>query len=137
MRAVTKPNFCKVCLEGLWLSLLKRVDLIDNIHEGCQWHAASDSKGKWMKTLDLQLVPLAEFREIAVDVRESFSILWTKDGKILNAFTNKTSFILEDNDAVGKYEVEVKFATEEVRVDSAGMLTAKAVYVVERSCTHA
>jgi hypothetical protein len=135
MRAVTEPNFCKVCLEGLWLSLLKRVDLIDDVREGCQWDATSESEGKWMKTLDLQLVPLAQFRRIPVDVQESISILWTKDGERLDAFMNKTSVILEDEDAVGRYVVDVKFATEEVRVDNAGMLTAKAVYIVERNCT--
>jgi hypothetical protein len=129
MRIVTTPNFCKVCLEGLWLSLLKRVDLIDNIHEGCQW------EGTWKKTLDLRLVPLADFREIPVDVKESFSISWTKDGEVLDAFTNQTSIILEDGDAVGRYVVDVKFGTEEVRVDREELLTARAGYIVDKTCT--
>jgi len=135
MRTVTIPNFCKVCLEGLWLSLLKRVDLIDEIHEGCQWETSSDFKGTWKKTLDLRLVPLAEFREIPVDVKEKFSIFWTKDGERLDAFTNKTSVIVDNEDAVGQYVVEVEFTTDEVRIDSARLLTAKAEYVVDKKCT--
>jgi len=87
-----------------------------------------------MKVLDLHLVPLADFREVPVDVKESLSISWTKDGEILGTFTNKTSITIEDEDAVGRYIVDVKFATEEVRVDRAGLLTARTEHIIDKKC---
>jgi hypothetical protein len=66
--------------------LLPTVLLEDEIREGCQQHTGD----KWMKTLSLQLVPLAEFREGPIDIDESFTIYWTKDGARLDAFANKT-----------------------------------------------
>jgi hypothetical protein len=112
------------------------VNLIDGIYESCQWHTASGSgsEGKWMKTLDLQTVALAGFREVPVDVQESISIFWTRDRKPLDGFTKKTTVILDDEDVVGRYIVDMKFTTKEVRADSAGLLTAKTEYFVKSKC---
>lgn len=144
MRAVAKPNFCKVCLEGLWWSLFKRVDLIDDIRERCVSHALStahpesvdhsDSKQKWTKILDLQLVPLAHLRDVSVHATEDYSITWTKDGELLDEHTNRTSLVIDDEDAIGRYEIDVVFTTEEVKVDRHGLLVAKAEYIVNKKC---
>ncbi|KAI0927498.1 hypothetical protein AcV5_008025 [Taiwanofungus camphoratus] len=144
MRIVTTPNFCKVCLEGLWLSLLRRVDLIDDMHAGCEWeHPGPDvevdipaplEKGKWKRIIGLDLVPLAQFREEAAGVHESYVITWAKDGQILESFTNKTMVEVDDEIAYGTYSVDVSFTTAEVRVDKEGLLQSRREYVVSSMC---
>ncbi|GBE85076.1 hypothetical protein SCP_0702620 [Sparassis crispa] len=129
MRVVTTPNFCKVCIEGLWLSLLKRVDLIDSLNAGCKLE-----EGRWKRTLGLDLVPLAQFREEAVEVEESYTITWAKNGDILATFANQTRIEVDDADALGTYTVDVQFTTPEVRVDKDGLLTSRVVYAVTSSC---
>jgi hypothetical protein len=131
MRTVTTPNFCKVCLEGLWLSLLRRVNLIDDIEEGCS-HTNSSA---WVKTLDMTLVPLAQFRSDAKENKnESYTILWQRNNRVLHEFTNKTRLEVDGENAVGDYAVDVKFATDEVRVDKDKLLTATARYEIIHNC---
>ncbi|KAF9468663.1 IgA peptidase M64-domain-containing protein [Collybia nuda] len=131
MRIVTSPNFCKACIEGLWLSLLKNVSLIDDIQESCEEHS-----GGWVKTLDLKLVPLAQFRADTMENKneESYTITWWKDQKILPEFTNQTRLEIAGDDAVGTYAIGVKFATQEVRIDKEKLLSAGARYKVTRNC---
>ncbi|KIK48057.1 hypothetical protein CY34DRAFT_798682 [Suillus luteus UH-Slu-Lm8-n1] len=124
MRSVTKPNFCKVCLEGLWLSLLKRIDLIDNSRIIC----GRDRH----RTLEVDLVPLAEFREHPVSSEESYSIAWSKDGKVLPHFANMTH--IDVSDEVGMYHIDVRFSTEEVRVDKGKLLGASRSFTVTEAC---
>ncbi|KAG8959269.1 hypothetical protein FRC03_008224 [Tulasnella sp. 419] len=45
MRRVTETNFCPVCVEGLWLRLLERVDLIDSLSSKCSNQDQSLSEG--------------------------------------------------------------------------------------------
>ncbi|KAK6992530.1 hypothetical protein R3P38DRAFT_3225605 [Favolaschia claudopus] len=61
MRQVTTPNFCKACIEGLWLALLRNVSLIDDID------ASS-----------------------VADLGESYTVTWRKDGQAIDKFTNST-----------------------------------------------
>ena len=121
MRKVTTSNFCKVCLEGLWLALLTRVDLIDNIEERCNYDKT--------KSIDLKLVPLAHLRDDSdvLDIKESLTIRWSKDGQVLDKFTNQTSIVVG---GVGKYGVDVEFTTEEVKVDIDGFLKARGELIV-------
>ncbi|KZT11793.1 uncharacterized protein LAESUDRAFT_733773 [Laetiporus sulphureus 93-53] len=130
MRLVTTPNFCKVCLEGLWLSLLRRVDLIDNLRAGC-----IVDENAWLKRiLELDLVPLAQFREEAVGVEESYTVTWKKDGKVLEEFANQTSISMDDALALGTYTVDVQFSTAEVRMDKNGLLRSQLEYIVDDTC---
>lgn len=130
MRIVTSPNFCKACIEGLWLSLLKRVSLIDDIQESCE-HRSGES----VKTLDLKLVPLAQFRTDATVNKsgESYTITWWKDQKVLKEFTNQTRLEIA-GDAVGTYAIGIKFATQEVRVDKDNLLSSGVKYEVTQNC---
>lgn len=129
MRIVTAPNFCKVCLEDLWLKLLRRVDLIDDLRTSC---VRRDSG--WVRRLELDLVPLGQFREEPVDVKESYSIIWTKDGRVLQEFTNERVLELPDAGAAGTYAAHVEYLTEEVRVDKEGLLKSKREHKVAATC---
>ncbi|KAG5719244.1 hypothetical protein E4T56_gene13390 [Termitomyces sp. T112] len=137
MRLVTTPDFCKVCIEGLWLSLLRRVNLIDGINEGCEQGASRSSESStsgWIKILDLKLVPLAQFREPQSRVNESYTIKWWKDHKLLTEFTNQTRLIINGLDAIGTYLINVTFATDEVRLDKDKLLTTSYTYQISTVC---
>ncbi|GJE91909.1 IgA peptidase M64-domain-containing protein [Phanerochaete sordida] len=135
MRQVTTPNFCSVCVEGLWLSLLRRVDLIDELNTACTPRRGSP---KVNLTANLALVPLAQFRAGAGDSdvapQESYAIRWTKDGVPLHHFTNQTRLAINGEDTGAVYAVDVTFATEEVHVDKEGLLTAHRDIVLSKIC---
>jgi len=138
MRAVTIPNFCKVCLEGLWLSLLRRVNLIDGIKEDCQKRTVG-GEDTWVKMIEAQLIPLAHLRidmqEFAA--KESYTIIWQKDGQTLDKFTNKTVLEIGDNQIPANYTLLVSFATDEVRWDHNGLLKSRReISIVERCNGH-
>ncbi|KDQ62041.1 hypothetical protein JAAARDRAFT_29945 [Jaapia argillacea MUCL 33604] len=133
MRQVTTPNFCKACLEGLWLSLLSRVNLIDEIHAGCIKAPESSSSGAWRRTINLKLVPLAEYRDETVDAKESYHITWSRAGKVLDQYTNKTTILVDDEVGV-TYSTSVRFATEEVRVDEHGYLQSAQDFTLVSKC---
>lgn len=116
MRQVNTPNFCKVCLETLWLKLLRNVTLIDKINENCGQDAADPTS--LTKVLSVDLLPLAHLRKSPAAPQESYSIVWKKDGKILPNFMNQTIIRVDDDKSIGRYTVSVKFSTEEVRLDS-------------------
>lgn len=133
MRVVTTPNFCKVCIEGLWLSLLKRVNLIDNLTESC---TRENLSGAWTKTLNLDLVPLAQFRDGEDEPinSEAYTIIWEKDGVTIDEFANKTYISMDDKDSIGQYTISVEFSTDEVRVDKEGLLKSRLRHDVTRRC---
>ncbi|KAF8073531.1 IgA peptidase M64-domain-containing protein [Lyophyllum atratum] len=133
MRSVTTPNFCKVCIEGLWMSLLRRVSLIDDIKEGCKLGSSGNGFVGLIKTIDVQLIPLAQFREAPVS-HESYIIKWWKGRTLLREFTNKTHIEIPDSDALGEYSIGVIFATDEVRVDKDKLLSTGVTYSVTNTC---
>ena len=67
MRDVVTPNFCKVCIEELWLRLLRRVSIIENTKSDC-------------RSFGINLLPLAQFRtnETLVGTGESYTIVWSR-----------------------------------------------------------
>ncbi|KAI0762010.1 IgA peptidase M64-domain-containing protein [Trametes elegans] len=129
MRIVTTPNFCKSCTEGLWHALLRRVHLIDDLQPGCEQHES----GAWARTLELSLVPLAHLRASPVDVEESYTITWVRNGVVMDEFANKTK-VVDDGNAVGSYVVHVRYATEEVRIDPDDLLTSSATSFIATRC---
>ena len=126
MRIVTTPNFCKACTEGLWAALLRRVSLVDGLAVGCSPDGAE-------RTLDLSLVPLAHLRAQPVDVDESYEITWTRDGREVGAWKNRTS-VRDEGGVVGSYVVKVKYWTEEVRVDREGLTESFVGYDATTRC---
>ncbi|KAJ7081626.1 IgA peptidase M64-domain-containing protein [Mycena belliarum] len=118
MRIVTTPNFCKACLEGLWLALLRDVRLIDALEEECTPEP----------TLALRLVPLAHLRAAPVPgLDDTYSITWTHDGVAVPAWANQTRVVAP---GPGKYDVRVTYNTREVRQDPDDLLSAHAEYTV-------
>jgi hypothetical protein len=124
MRIVTTPDFCKVCTEDLWLKLLKRVDLIDGISVGV-YNTVTNTHA-----VSLQLVPLAELRDVPVPQEESWAITWYKDDRVLDAYTNKTTLELSGSESAGIYTVDVRFLTEEIRVDKEGLTMSRRTFSV-------
>ena len=55
MRITNEPEFCSVCIEGLWMSLLSRVDPIDDAAAACNLDEATNT---WTRSLVLTLVDL-------------------------------------------------------------------------------
>ncbi|KAJ4482545.1 IgA peptidase M64-domain-containing protein [Lentinula aciculospora] len=129
MRIVTTPNFCSVCLEGLWHALLSRVKLIDDLVVS----TLEESEGANNTTaIEVKLIPFAQFRldqgnpsfshlsEVdfaqlrALAESESYTITWSRNGVVLPEFQNQTN-IEVFNSAV--YAVDVRFHTSEVKLD--------------------
>ena len=118
---MTSPSFCRGCAEGLWLSLLRRVDLTDDVVTSCSVDAGA---GTASLTADLHLVPLAGLRTEPVAPRESCTILWTKGGSPLPRFAIRTRLVVDGADTGAVHAVGVTFTTEEVRVDKEGLLSS-------------
>ncbi|PPQ68120.1 hypothetical protein CVT26_005741 [Gymnopilus dilepis] len=134
MRLVTTPNFCNVCLETLWISLLKNLSFIDNFEEHCEASSLmSEEHKRLVKVLSVNLLPLAGFRKSPISAKESYTIVWQKDGTILSEFNNQTRITLDGDKAIGNYSVHVKFSTEEVRLESP-MMESEGYYEVTTSC---
>jgi hypothetical protein len=131
MRKVTNTNFCKVCMEELWISLLRRIRIIEGITETCKENATT---GVLQKVLLLELLPLAQFRPSNVAMKERYAVTWKKDGKVLEGLEDYTEIYIDNESAPGKYSVEVRFSTEEVRVHQ-GELTDSREYEVSSPCT--
>ncbi|KAI5829045.1 hypothetical protein K523DRAFT_373203 [Schizophyllum commune Tattone D] len=126
MRQVTTPNYCNVCLEGMWNNLLSEISLIDNVTESCSGST---------KTLTASLVPLAYLRTEPVSAEESLTIAWTKDGIAIADANNQTSISLDGNDVVGVYTVSVEYATSEVRTrDKEEYFKATVTHEVTEGC---
>ncbi|KAI0155292.1 IgA peptidase M64-domain-containing protein [Xylariaceae sp. FL1272] len=123
MRGIYAVDFCSACMEGLWLSLLGPLSLIDNVTQV----AMPDGYVK----ATLNLLSLAQFRQIPNPHEEAYTIRWygPDEDVVLEHWTNSTSAIIEPG--VTKFGVEVKFWTEQVRVDRAGVLVQKERYAVE------
>ncbi|GJJ15640.1 hypothetical protein Clacol_009918 [Clathrus columnatus] len=113
MRQVTSHNFCDVCKEGLWLSLLSRINLIDDITLNLQEERSA-------LTIEIMPVPLGQFRSKLIE-GEMYSIQWEKDGVPLTQYTNSTKAVVHMN-IYGNWRVTLDFHTPEVRMDSEQLL---------------
>ncbi|KAH8166081.1 hypothetical protein CIB48_g2179 [Xylaria polymorpha] len=122
MRSIYSPNYCYACLEGLWLALLKPLSLIDNVTQTAQ----PDGSTK----VSLDLLPLAEFRQIPNPHKEAYTILWygADENVILEQWSNSTSALLTPD--VTEFGVEIRFSSEQIRVDKNGLLVEKQRFVV-------
>lgn len=122
MRSIYSPNYCYVCLEGLWLALLKSVSFIDAVTQTARPDGSTE--------VSLDLLPLGEFREIPIPHREGYTILWygADEDAVLQEWTNSTSAVLAPD--VKEFGVEVRFWSEQIRVDKSGALKQKKRFVI-------
>lgn len=147
MRNVVTPNFCKVCVEGLWLRLLRRISIIENVDSAC-------------RSFGIHLLPLGQFRtnETLVATEERYEILWSRKregsspsitvsrcdqtfagakDRIFANFSGKTELVLNESDDVKPGDnivVAVRFFTEEVRLDDEEYLHASVEWAVRGDC---
>ena len=132
MRQVVYPNLCPVCIEGLWLHLLKRVDLIDDISVTCP------SAPNQPISVGVELPSLAHLRkpeEKHLGTEESYAILWKHDGVVVDPWTNSTIVEIRPGDAGGHWEVVVEFYTLEVRKDKRGYLLGQRNFTLAGVCS--
>ncbi|KAF8583338.1 hypothetical protein K439DRAFT_1653512 [Ramaria rubella] len=104
MRVVTSPNLCSVCLEGLWLSLLKRVSLIDTLYPDAL-----------KLILELALIPFGE-RDNSRR-KEFYTTVWQRDGVTLPQYSNSTRIMLKQDDVYREWRATVQLHTPEVKSD--------------------
>ncbi|KAI0204293.1 IgA peptidase M64-domain-containing protein [Astrocystis sublimbata] len=125
MRNIYSPDYCSACLEGMWLNLLEPLSLIDNITQTAQTAQPNGST-----KVDLTLLPLAEFRKIPNPHQEAYTITWygNEEDVVLEQWSNSTSATLEPG--IAEFTVEVRFSSEQIRVDKKGTLVEKKRYMV-------
>lgn len=124
MRSIYSVDFCDACIEGLWLHLLGPLTLIENVTQSVQPDGS--------RNVTLDLLPLAEFRQIPNSHNEAYSIFWygADNHTVLEEWTNSTSALIKPN--ITEFGVEVRFWTEQVRVDSDDVLVQKERYTVKQ-----
>jgi len=132
MRLVTTETFCSVCIEGLWLSLLRKVHLIDYV-------SVAMTSCRSPLTIDVNLVALAQYRtesqaHLATTNNEAYIVTWKRDYVTLDAFENSTHIEIPPRDASGLYQVSVEFITDEVRRDPKELLKSSRVILVDARC---
>jgi len=132
MRQVVYPNFCPVCIEGLWLHLLKRVDLIDNISVSCP---STPNQGISIGVELLYLAHLRKPEEKHLGIKESYYMLWKHDGVVVDPWTNSTAVEIRPDLAGGHWEVVVEFSTPEVRKDEQGYLVGQRNFTLVDVCS--
>lgn len=124
MRDMQSEDFCSICIEGLWLRLLGHpVSFVDNIIQ------VTRQDGTTLVTLEL--LPLAEFRQVPNSHKETFSISWYDESTVglLPEWTNSTTALMPRG--VTKFTVEIQFSTGQVRVDTDGVLVQKFSFTVK------
>ncbi|KAI8615264.1 IgA peptidase M64-domain-containing protein [Chytriomyces sp. MP71] len=138
MRNMTSPVFCPVCKEGLFLSLLDRISLIDSINTSCEPQSGGDDDSdewgaKSLHVARLNLLKLAHLREKGKRVPgEKYNIKWIRDGVAVNELDDKEEVRVKAKDAVGDWSVSVRISTPLVRDDPDGMTVSRMAFVWHR-----
>ncbi|KAF8505368.1 IgA peptidase M64-domain-containing protein [Hysterangium stoloniferum] len=118
MRIVTSPSFCSVCLEGLWMSLLKRVSLVDDVSV----HII-DSTSYEVVVLTLDLIPFhPQASPVVEDSYPQYSIRWEKDGRPMPQYFDQSQ-ITAYSDVYGQWRAFVQLHTAEVKSDPYELLS--------------
>lgn len=111
MRNMQSHSFCPVCKEGLWINLLKRIDLIDAIEKRLSTNGVK---------INVKVLELGEFRKVPVeDVVESYSTEWLLDGITIPSLDNSFQNDIAKNGQ--KWEFRVSLRSSQVRKDDDSM----------------
>jgi KaiC/GvpD/RAD55 family RecA-like ATPase len=123
MRNMERENFCPVCVEGLWLNLLKRISLIDGFKQNCN---------RIGNTVEVFPLKLGQFRVGAdnnKDNKDLIIIKWFRKGKEVKKYRNENIITLDQSTVGEKWFVVVIFETPEIRQKS-DLLISKQEFVV-------
>ncbi|KIJ54835.1 hypothetical protein M422DRAFT_24726 [Sphaerobolus stellatus SS14] len=129
MRNMTSPKFCNVCKEGLWMSIMKRVSVIDSLTVLIR---DKPGKGGWppkyLLAVWLTALPPPERDASGVDLPgASYSVHWQKDGVYLAQYANQTKIeLISEPEVVGNWTVTVEFSLVEVKKDPYHLLRSSA-----------
>ncbi|EJU03348.1 hypothetical protein DACRYDRAFT_78262 [Dacryopinax primogenitus] len=115
MRQVTTSNFCSVCKEELWMRLLARVDLIDDVIVTCT--------PKLARRISLEVAPVP-----------GLEIKWSKDGEYVPEFEGMRTVELSKGHSLGVWDVNVTLRTPEIRRDEHGYTEATRRVVITTPC---
>ncbi|KXN67221.1 hypothetical protein CONCODRAFT_61234 [Conidiobolus coronatus NRRL 28638] len=120
MRNMTSQSFCKVCKEGLWRQFLKRISLIDDVEV---------KKGK----ATVSPIKLGQLRPADKQIPgEKLRIRWYKSSKLISKFNDKLTIPVSP----GKWKVQVKLISPEVRSDPKRFLTSTKHFKVKHRFSH-
>jgi hypothetical protein len=145
MRNMSSTQFCSVCKEGLWLRLLTKASLLDEINVECQRTRDQKSnkhkhKGKKVFTsfgVEAKVIPLGQLREDQSKRvhGEVLKTRWYRNG-IHQAEHDDKFKIKVPADKEGIWEFHTELKTPEVRRDPRGLLKASKVFVLaKRQCS--
>lgn len=105
MRDMTSHHFCKICQQNNWHEFLGKVSLIDDVVA---------TRGAAGVEVTVKMLAL-----------DALDIKWLKAGREIVALRGKSSWSLPATEAAGDWEVQVAFATPEVRQDPSALLKDK------------
>ncbi|KAF9978883.1 hypothetical protein BGZ73_008885 [Actinomortierella ambigua] len=132
MRNMTSVHLCSVCQEGLWLKLLAKMSLLDDVRVECE----NDDVNGSIYNVKADLVPLGQFRkdQSKRGPGESYTIRWLLNGAHQPEYDDKISLT---NVKGGLWNIQVEFKTPEVRKDPQGLLKASKIFTVSKlNCTN-
>jgi hypothetical protein len=115
LRNMNYPLFCPVCRENLWLKMLEKISLIDDVD------VVYGPSSKISVTLNVPW--LGQFRPAAEAINgERLEIRWFQEGAEVISLRGKTVWAGSSHDSAGAWRVEVRFIIPEVRSDPADVL---------------
>jgi len=124
MRNMSSPDFCVVCLEGMWMNLLGRMELIDNV-------AVTVDKEEGAVLVQLNAVPLAQLRTGGPLPGEKYTVSWAHNNVVRpdlqDVFEWKEAFALNPQ---GNWQVRLQYITTEIRSDPNGHTQSTKPFVV-------
>eukprot|EP01088_Endostelium_zonatum_P002608 TRINITY_DN1324_c0_g3_i1.p1 TRINITY_DN1324_c0_g3~~TRINITY_DN1324_c0_g3_i1.p1 ORF type:complete len:605 (-),score=137.64 TRINITY_DN1324_c0_g3_i1:201-2015(-) len=115
MRNMSSPDFCVVCTEGMWLNLLSRMSLIDNVTVSYEGGEVG---------VRVNAVLLGQLRRGGAREGERYEVVWRKEGKEVGELNGKFEWRAVASEMRGRWQVDLKYVTTEVRNDPRGYLSA-------------
>lgn len=122
MREMLSERFCSVCQENNWLKFFNTISLIDSV----EINQKDD-----IVTVTVHTPHLGVLRKIPSS--DKLEINWHKDRREVTTLGNFTQWSLSKEEAVGSWEVIVKWMSPEVRKDTDNLLLAKEKFEIKAS----
>lgn len=111
MRNMTSVDFCVVCVEDMWLQLLEKISLIDDV-------VVATAGGE--VTTTLLAIPLAHFRAEGPRPGELYEVTWKRDGVVQTDLQDVFIWSKPASEAAGEWSVTLQYINPEIRSDPRG-----------------